>query len=213
MPYSPVTITGYNANPPADDGSAVATNEISWAGIKAKIGDPLKTAIDAIQVAIDTVIDTIEADIIEALTIISAFQQTLAPTGWTKLTTHDNKALRLITGTVSTGGSASFTSVFTARTIAQANLPNVTLVATSLTITGAPELAGGAAGQTFIINGTAETSFAVGGATPARKNTSTGALSINAGTLGVGGNVPLGGSGTALDFALQYVDVISAQKD
>jgi len=38
------------------------------------------------------------------------FQQTNAPTGWTKQTTHDNKALRLVTGTVGTGGSSNFTT-------------------------------------------------------------------------------------------------------
>ena len=37
------------------------------------------------------------------------FQQTAAPTGWTKQTTHDNKALRLVSGSVSSGGSNTFT--------------------------------------------------------------------------------------------------------
>jgi len=40
------------------------------------------------------------------------FQQTLAPTGWTKDATHNNKAVRLQTGTVGTGGTDSFTTVF-----------------------------------------------------------------------------------------------------
>lgn len=44
------------------------------------------------------------------------FQQTAAPTGWTKQTTHDNKALRVVSGTAGSGGSTAFTSVFTART-------------------------------------------------------------------------------------------------
>ena len=38
------------------------------------------------------------------------FQQTAAPTGWTKQTTHDDKALRIVTGTVSTGGSVAFSN-------------------------------------------------------------------------------------------------------
>jgi len=38
------------------------------------------------------------------------FQQTSAPTGWTKDTTHNNKALRIVTGSVSTGGTNSFTN-------------------------------------------------------------------------------------------------------
>ena len=40
------------------------------------------------------------------------FQQTAAPTGWTKETTHDNKALRVVTGTASSGGSNTFSGVF-----------------------------------------------------------------------------------------------------
>ena len=38
------------------------------------------------------------------------FQQTNAPTGWTKQTTHNDKAIRLVTGSVGTGGSAAFSS-------------------------------------------------------------------------------------------------------
>ena len=40
------------------------------------------------------------------------FQQTTAPTGWTKQSTHNNKAMRLQTGAVTTGGTNSFTTVF-----------------------------------------------------------------------------------------------------
>jgi len=40
------------------------------------------------------------------------FQQTAAPTGWTKQTTHDDKALRIVTGTVGTGGSSAFSTAF-----------------------------------------------------------------------------------------------------
>jgi len=38
------------------------------------------------------------------------FQQTSAPTGWTKQTTHNDKALRLQSGTVGTGGSVAFST-------------------------------------------------------------------------------------------------------
>lgn len=40
------------------------------------------------------------------------FQQTAAPTGWTKQTTHDNKALRIVSGSVSSGGTVAFTTAF-----------------------------------------------------------------------------------------------------
>ena len=44
------------------------------------------------------------------------FVQTTAPTGWTKSTTHNDKALRIVNGTVGSGGTTSFSSVFTSRT-------------------------------------------------------------------------------------------------
>ena len=40
------------------------------------------------------------------------FQQTAAPTGWTKQTDHNNKVIRLQTGPVTTGGADSFTTIF-----------------------------------------------------------------------------------------------------
>ncbi len=40
------------------------------------------------------------------------FQQTTAPAGWTKETTHDDKSLRVVTGTASSGGVTAFNTVF-----------------------------------------------------------------------------------------------------
>ena len=42
------------------------------------------------------------------------FQQTAAPTGWTKDTTYDDYALRVVSGTTSIGGSIAFSTVFNA---------------------------------------------------------------------------------------------------
>ena len=44
------------------------------------------------------------------------FAQTAAPTGWTKSTTHNDKALRVVSGTAGSGGSTAFTTVFASRT-------------------------------------------------------------------------------------------------
>ena len=44
------------------------------------------------------------------------FQQTTAPVGWAKSTTHNNKALRVVSGAAGSGGSTAFTSVFASRT-------------------------------------------------------------------------------------------------
>lgn len=45
------------------------------------------------------------------------FYQAAAPTGWTKQTTHNDKSLRVVSGTGGgSGGSTAFTSVFASRT-------------------------------------------------------------------------------------------------
>ncbi len=43
---------------------------------------------------------------------VMLFAQTAAPTGWTKDTTHNDKALRVVSGTAGSGGSAAFTTAF-----------------------------------------------------------------------------------------------------
>lgn len=45
------------------------------------------------------------------------FAQTAAPTGWTKDTTNDNAALRVVSGTAGTGGSVNFTAAFTSQAV------------------------------------------------------------------------------------------------
>lgn len=50
-------------------------------------------------------------DIIPAGSLM-LFQQTSAPTGWTKATAHNNKALRVVTGSASSGGSNTFAAAF-----------------------------------------------------------------------------------------------------
>lgn len=86
------------------------------------------------------------------------FQQSTAPLGWTKQTSHNNKALRVVTGSVSSGGSNSFTNAFNtnqtvsgttggsgvtitgstaAHTLTEAQLPNIEGTATFLNRGGA----------------------------------------------------------------------------
>lgn len=51
-PYTSPTLTGYNSSPPADDGSAVASNAVSWAKHIDKIGDPLKLFAQGMDTAV-----------------------------------------------------------------------------------------------------------------------------------------------------------------
>ena len=61
---------------------------------------------------------------------VMLFVQTAAPTGWTKSTTHDNKALRVVSGSVTTGGTQGFTAVLNgtvgATTLTTAQIPSHT---------------------------------------------------------------------------------------
>src|SRR3546814_436217 len=46
------TISGYNASPPADDGSEVASNQVKWSTHKDKLADPLKTYAEGLATAV-----------------------------------------------------------------------------------------------------------------------------------------------------------------
>ena len=48
---------------------------------------------------------------------IMLFAQTTAPTGWTKSTAHNDKALRVVSGTAGSGGSVAFTTAFASRSV------------------------------------------------------------------------------------------------
>jgi hypothetical protein len=69
------------------------------------------------------------------------FQQTTAPTGWTKQTTHNNKALRVVTGTASSGGSNTFSGVFNTAVAVSGTSNNSTVT-----------ISGSTAGHTLILS-------------------------------------------------------------
>lgn len=46
--YTEASISGYNSNPPPDDGSEVSSNEITWDKHKSKLADPIKTLAESI---------------------------------------------------------------------------------------------------------------------------------------------------------------------
>jgi hypothetical protein len=69
---------------------------------------------------------------------VMLFVQTAAPTGWTKSTTHDNKALRVVSGSASSGGTTAFTSVFTNQTVSTSVSISGTSGATTLSTSQIP---------------------------------------------------------------------------
>lgn len=133
------------------------------------------------------------------------FQQTAAPTGWTKSTANNDKALRVVSGTASTGGSVAFTTAFASQT------PAGTVGSTTLTTSTIPSHAhtttsdGLGWGPPGCPNfaGTAHTTGGYLG----------GILGYNTGSTGSGGSHTHSFTGTAINLAVQYVDVIIATKN
>jgi hypothetical protein len=149
---------------------------------------------------------------------VMLFGQTTAPTGFTKLTDQDNAALRVVSGTASTGGSVNFTTAFASQT------PSGSVTISSVS---------GSAGATTLTtpqipSHTHTVDVYAGGGQP--NTTRIGATSGGAGFVGTVASNGTGGgsdhthpfsfssgsgtfSGNAINLAVKYVDVIRATKD
>ena len=115
------------------------------------------------------------------------FQQTSAPTGWTKQTTHNDKALRVVSGTASSGGTSAFSTVF----------GKTATDATTLTTSMIPA-------HNHNIKGSSEGTSGLG----------TFGANIYAYNFATDSDGGTGGSHThGMDIRVQYVDVIIATKD
>jgi hypothetical protein len=137
------------------------------------------------------------------------FAQTTAPTGWTKDTTnYNNHALRVVTGSASTGGSVDFTTAFTSsRTVTVTSISG-SAGNTTLTIPQMPshdhQYPGFSPAGSF---GYGHTSYVPNMIPNKNPVTSTGG--------GGSHNHPFSfssGSGT-VDVAVKYLDVITATKN
>lgn len=129
------------------------------------------------------------------------FQQTTAPTGWTKGTTHNNKALRVVTGTASSGGTVAFTTAFVSQAVSG------TVGSTTLTTTQMPSHGH----QIYVLSGTGSN---VALSSPgSRATTRTAVSSLSWDNTGGGSSHDHTFTGTAIDLAVQYVDLIIASKD
>jgi hypothetical protein len=165
------------------------------------------------------------------------FQQTAAPTGWTKSTTHNNKALRVVSGTASSGGTVGFTTAFASQAV------NGTIGGTAITTAQMPAHNHGINdpghshgvsdpshnhGQYQMANvGAPNTGngFPQGWAnynTPGTVGTTSSFTGISINGAGTGISTQNNGSGsthnhtftgTAIDLAVQYVDAIICTKD
>jgi hypothetical protein len=126
------------------------------------------------------------------------FQQTSAPTGWTKITTTDNAALRLVSGSVSSGGTVDFTTAFAANSVGATTLSTAQLASHNHFV--------------GLDVGSATTQFGTG-TLAANRSSFTYCGSNNNGP-----NTSSTGSGSShthsyQSLAVKYVDVIIASKD
>lgn len=137
-------------------------------------------------------------DLIPGGTVMLFFQPA-APLGWTQVTTHNNKALRVVGGAGGgSGGSVTFTNAFTSQPVTGSNS------ATTLTEAQLPPHQH----SYFIGSGTGS---AMADYNPADGNNA----STTAYTNFTGGGNPHNHTftGTAINLAVQYIDLIIARKD
>jgi len=139
------------------------------------------------------------------------FAQTSAPTGWTKDTTnYNNHALRVVTGTASSGGSAAFTTAFGTPSVSGSVSVSGTVGATTLTTaqlashshTVNTRRSGSGSGGVAFGNYSDSQPYSIG---------TTGAGSNSSHTHSFSGSGSLSSATTAIN--VQYVDVIIATKD
>lgn len=154
------------------------------------------------------------------------FHMSAAPVGWTKDTTNNNSMLRVVSGSVSSGGSIDFSSAFTS----SVNLPvNLTSNSSSITISNHTILLAEIPAHTHVANGSITNTSQIGsffdrspetGTALTRSNTYiTKATSLSSGGSVAhthsSGNLLFGLSSTSinLDMNVKYVDVIRATRN
>lgn len=134
------------------------------------------------------------------------FQQTSAPTGWTKSMAHDNKALRVVTGAASSGGTDPFTTVFGKTVTDSTILTEAQMPSHQHTLYGPTTISAGGSGG--VVN-----DFATGNVirVTTLAYTASGSLAMTGWSMSLKGSSA--GHTHGMDTRVQYVDVIIAVKD
>ena len=146
---------------------------------------------------------------------VMLFGQTNAPTGFTKLTDQDNAALRVVSGSASTGGSQGFTTAFASQTPAGSVAITAVSGSAGATTLTTPQIPSHAHTSPFVYDNPSGNSV---------RNSGGGGPSGTVTTNVTGGDGShdhpfsfSSGSGTftgnAINLAVKYVDVIRATKD
>lgn len=133
------------------------------------------------------------------------FAQTAAPTGWTKSTTHDNKALRIVSGTAGSGGSAAFTTAFGTPTVTGSLSGSVG----STTLSTAQLASHNHSLPVYLANGCNYQAYRIGQSYYGSQLSTNSTGSNSSHTHSFSGSL----SGASASINVAYVDVIIATKD
>jgi len=201
------------------DNSIVTDDIVDGAVTEIKIGTD---AITSTKIATGAVTSTkVASGLLIPSGTVMLFVQTAAPTGWTKSVTHNDKALRIVSGSVSSGGNTAFSSTFVNRTPAGSvsGTNSGGGVSDSGLTTG--QLASHAHTEQLMSSSATMTTTGtrIGGSASGSTNRTATSPTLGSGSgeaHGHGFTQPSwSGSftGTALDFGVRYVDAIIATKD
>jgi len=152
------------------------------------------------------------------------FHQTAAPTGWTKDTSHNDKALRITSGTVGTGGTVAFETAFASQTPSGSVSTSIsgTVANHTLSVDQIPAHGHSITGTYTVDNGSGGGgSFPHGSARSTPGVSIANFLNISASNTGGGqahnhgwsGSASSSFSGSAMNLDVQFVDIIICQKD
>jgi len=145
---------------------------------------------------------------------VMLFAQATAPTSWTQITTQNNKALRVVSGTGGgTGGTVAFTTAFSSQNVGATALSTAQIPSHSHSFSGTTSGVGDHFHNYTAIAAIGGSSFAGGG--QGTVTTTTGGAGAH--DHSYSGTTSAAGSGAThthtLDLAVQYVDIILASKD
>lgn len=210
-------------NPVATDGLAQADDHMRLIKATVLASFPnitgAMTATHAVLNGIDARVTALETAFATGTKML--FQQTTAPTGWTKDTSSNDKALRVVSGTVGSGGSAGFSSAFSSITPA-GSISNTVAGSTAshaISVNEMPAHSHQSDGQASRVqvgfdNGTSYAGHTTSGLhSPITWSTTSvgggAGHTHGVGTLAVSSTF----SGTSIDLAVAYVDVIIATRN
>lgn len=142
---------------------------------------------------------------------VMLFYQASAPTGWTKVVTQDNKALRVVSGTGGvSGGTTAFSSVFTNQTVSTSisvsisGTTGATTLATSQMPSHTHSLPSGAGGGCSFFAGNNLTD-----SPPVSGSTGGGGSHTHS----FSGSGSGSGTSSAVTLNVQYIDIILCSKN